>query len=92
MISFGVRRIQCIRNLDFRLQHFRKRQRLAGNVVLERLAVEKFHRNEGLTIVFADFVDDADVRMGPCLSNSGEQVRVAVPTKFHPDIPRCNHP
>jgi hypothetical protein len=59
----ALRGVERVRNLDSQLQHFRKRQRLAGNAVLERLAVEKFHRNEGLTVVFADFVDGANIWM-----------------------------
>ena len=61
--SFGVRRIQCVRNLNPQLQHFLKRERLAGNAMLQRLPVEKLHRNERLTVVLADFVDGANVGM-----------------------------
>ena len=31
--------------------------------MLQRLAVEKLHRNEGLAVVFADVVDGADIGM-----------------------------
>ncbi len=54
-------RIQCVRNLNPQLQHLLKRQRLAGNAMLQRHAVEKLHDNEGLTVVLADFVDGANI-------------------------------
>ena len=59
--SLGVRRIQCVRDLDSQLQHLLQRQRLAGNAVLQGLSVEKLHRNEGLAFLFADFIDGANV-------------------------------
>jgi len=31
--------------------------------VLQRFPIEKFHRNEGLTVVFTDFVNGADIGM-----------------------------
>src|ERR1700732_1932463 len=61
--SFGMRRIQCVRNLDSQLQHLLKRQRLAGDAFLQRLPVETLHRNKRLTAVFPDLVDGANVRM-----------------------------
>ena len=60
---FRVSRTECVRHLNSQLQHFLKRQRLAGNAVLQRRAVHEFHRNERLTVVFADFVDGADIWM-----------------------------
>ena len=61
--SFSVSRIKCVRNLKSQLQHLLKRQRLAGNDVLEGLAVEKLHRNELLPVLLADVVNGADVRV-----------------------------
>jgi hypothetical protein len=61
--SFGVRRVERVRNLNPQLQHLLKRQRLARNAVLERGAFHEFHRNKGLAVVFADFVDGANVGM-----------------------------
>jgi len=40
-----------------------KRQRIVGNAVLQDLPVEKFHRNDWPTVVFANFIDGADVRV-----------------------------
>jgi len=34
--------------------------------VLQRHAVQKFHSNEGLTVVFTDIVNGADVRVIKC--------------------------
>src|SRR5260370_40706861 len=61
--SLAVGRIECVRNLNPPFEHFLKRKRLAGNVVLHRLPVEKLHGNEGLTIVFADFIDGTNIWM-----------------------------
>ena len=61
--SFGVCRIECVRNLNPQLQHLLERQRLAGNAVLQRLAVEKLHRDELLAVLLADVVNGADVRV-----------------------------
>ena len=38
-------------------------ERAAGDDVLERRAIEKFHGDEGAAVVFADVVDGADVGM-----------------------------
>jgi len=49
-------------------QHHRhgvsERKRAAGDPTGEGLALEQFHRNEQLAIVFADFMNLADSRMG----------------------------
>ncbi len=63
--SFGVRCVQSIRNLDPYLQHLLKRQRLAGNSLLQSLPVKTLHRNEGLAVVLTDFVDGANADDGP---------------------------
>src|SRR4029077_12800989 len=61
--SLAVSRSECVRNLNPPFKHLLKRKGLAGDVVLQRLPVEKLHRNEGLTIVFADFIDGANIGM-----------------------------
>ncbi len=48
--SLGMRRIQCIRNLNPQLKHLLKRQRLACDTVLQRLAVQVLHDDEGLSV------------------------------------------
>src|SRR5208283_5391526 len=46
-----------------RMPWYIKRQRIVGNAVLQDLPVEKFHRNDWPTVVFANFIDGADVRV-----------------------------
>src|ERR1700687_937153 len=50
-------------NLNRKFQRLVERKRLAGNVVLQGLAVEKLHGNEMLAALFADVVHGADVRV-----------------------------
>src|SRR5208282_2786893 len=52
-----------IANLNRQFQHFLERKRLARNAMFEGLPVEKLHRNERLTFVFADFIDGANIWM-----------------------------
>ena len=61
--SFGMCRAERIRDLGISLQHLIDRQRLSGNAILERLAVEKLHGDEFPAAVFADVVDGANIRM-----------------------------
>ncbi len=61
--AFGMRCIKRVRNFDPPGQHLLDWQRLAGNAVLQRGAFHEFHRNKRLTVVFADFIDGADVGM-----------------------------
>ena len=49
-------------------------QRPAGNKVLQRLPVEKLHGNERPSVVFADFMDGADVRV----IQGGSSLRLAL--------------
>ena len=76
--SFAVGRIECVGNLSAQLQHLLERQRLAGNAVLQRFAVEKLHRDERLPALLTDFVDGANVGMveggcGLCLAGEAAQ-------------------
>ena len=59
----GMRRIQRIGDLNSQGQQFVQRQRLAVDVLLQRHSVEELHGDEGLAIVFIDFVNGADVGM-----------------------------
>ncbi len=61
--SFHMRRIESVRNLNPQLQHLLKRQRLAGNAVLQRLTVQELHHDVCLTVFFADVINRADVRV-----------------------------
>ena len=44
--------------------------------MLQRLPIEKLHRNEGLTVVFADFMDGANIWM----VQGGSSLRLTVET------------
>ncbi len=57
----GVGRIQSIRELDADLQELLRLEGLPGDAVLERLALQKLHGDEGLTLVLVYVVDGADV-------------------------------
>src|ERR1700681_696068 len=61
--SFGVRCIECVRNLDSPVQHLLTREGPAGNAVFQRGAFYEFHRNERLAVVFSDFMDGANIWM-----------------------------
>jgi hypothetical protein len=61
--AFRMSGIQRIRHLDRDLQQLIKPQRTAGNTVLQRLAIQKFHGDEMLALIFVNFVDRADVGM-----------------------------
>ncbi len=61
--SFCVRGIQSISELDGQGQQNVNLNRITVDAVLQRLAVEIFHGDESLAVVFADFVDGADVRV-----------------------------
>ena len=50
-------------DLDAKIDHRAELQRLAGNLMLEGLAFQKFHRNEGSSLGLANLVDRADVGM-----------------------------
>jgi hypothetical protein len=58
---FRVRRVQRVRNLDSQLQQRFHFQRTPGDPVLQRHPFQKFHRNERMPVVLADFVDCANI-------------------------------
>jgi hypothetical protein len=61
--ALRVRAIHAASN--FNGQRYRRfvLQRFAGNEMFQRYAVEKLHGNEGLLVVFPNFIDGADIRM-----------------------------
>ncbi len=59
----GVRCVQAVGNLDADFKELGNFQRLAADAVLQRLAFEQFHGDEGAAFVFADVVNGADVGM-----------------------------
>ena len=58
---FGMRGRKAIRNLAADVEHLLDRQRLAGDSLLERAAIEQFQHDVRLPFVLADVVDGADI-------------------------------
>ena len=61
--AFGVGGIERAGHLDTGVEQFVKRQRAVGDLVLQRVPIEKFHGDEMLACEFIDFIDRADVGM-----------------------------
>src|SRR6266404_8862424 len=61
--SLGMRGVQGVGHLNWQWEQNFSFDRLSVDAVLQRLAIEKFHGNEGLTVVFADFMDGANIWM-----------------------------
>jgi hypothetical protein len=59
----GVRGIERVGDLDAEIEHALERQRTTRDFLLQRVAVEQLHHDEGLAVVLADVVNHADVRM-----------------------------
>ena len=60
---FGMCGVQRVGGLNAGFQQSIKRQRPAGDAMLQRRALQQFHRDVTASLVFADFEDGADVRM-----------------------------
>ena len=67
----GVSRIQCVGDFDSKREQSLSFERTARYAVLQRHPVQKLHGDERLIIVFADFVDRADVGMVQCGRSPG---------------------
>ena len=61
--AFGVGGIECVGDLISYIEDLIERHGAAGDAMFQRLAVEVFHGDEPLAVVFVDFVDGADVGM-----------------------------
>ena len=61
--AFRVSRIQSIGNLNPQIQDFIRLHGAALDAVLEGLAFQVLHHNEGLTFMVTDVVNGADVGM-----------------------------
>ena len=61
--AFSVRRVQRIGNFDSQIEQQLHIERPARNPMLQRDAFQKFHRDERVAVLLADFVDGADVGM-----------------------------
>jgi hypothetical protein len=61
--SSGVRRVQPFRDLRTPIEQSFNVQRAAVNLVLQRLAVEKFHGDEAAAVELVNFINRANVGM-----------------------------
>ena len=61
--AFAVRLVQRVGNLDGVLQHLLQRQRTFQQPLRERLAFEILHHQKINSVLMADVVERADVRM-----------------------------
>ena len=59
----GVRRGQSAGCLLAQGDHLRRGKAVVGEIQLQRLASQQLHHQVGLSILFADIVDGADVRV-----------------------------
>ena len=55
--------VQRIGNLDGEVEQFVRLEQFPGNALLQGLALQQLHSDEGLAFVLADFVNRADVGM-----------------------------
>ena len=58
-----VRRMESQRDLDGDVERFTDRQRTAADVLAQRRAVDKFHRDERRAVTLADVVDGQNMRV-----------------------------
>jgi hypothetical protein len=61
--SFRMGSAEGVRNLNGQIQQFVRFERSAAQPFLQRYALQGFHHDEGLALVFVDVVNRADVRM-----------------------------
>src|SRR5208283_788602 len=79
----AVGSVECVGNLNAKLQQLVDLERTVLDLVLERLTIQKLHRDKCLRFLLADVVDGADVGMiqgggGLCLSTeAAERLRIA---------------
>jgi hypothetical protein len=59
--ALGMRRVESVGNLDGEIQQRLSLKGFTFDAVLQRLALQQFHGNEGLPIVFVNFVNGANV-------------------------------
>src|ERR1700683_1668096 len=64
---------QGVRYLDADVEHLLRRQRVSGYALLQALALELLHHDEGMPVVILNAMNCADVgmiqkRRGPCLA------------------------
>ena len=60
---FRMRGVQRVRNLNGQAKQNIGLDGFGGDTMLQRHAVQKFHGDEGLTVVLIDFINGADIGM-----------------------------
>lgn len=58
-----VGRVEAVGDLDGPVEQRFNRQRLVADAMLQRGALQELHRQEGMAVVLADFVEGTDVGM-----------------------------
>jgi hypothetical protein len=61
--SFGVRRVEGVRDFDAEVEEGFEFDRPGADAVLQRDAIEKLHCDKGFAVLIVDVVDGADVGM-----------------------------
>src|SRR5438094_3495843 len=61
--TFRMCGIECVGNLNRKLQQFFVSHGLSCNATLESLSIQQFHRDKGLAFVLVDLMNRADIRM-----------------------------
>ncbi len=69
--TLGMRRIECVRNLNRESEQRIRLDGFPGNPVLQGHPLQILHCNEGLVTMLADFVNRADVGMVEGRSGTG---------------------
>jgi hypothetical protein len=77
--SLAVGGSECVSNLNSPFKHLFERHWLSADAMLQRGAFHEFHRDERLTVLFADFVDGANVGM----IQRGRRTRLSAKTFEH---------
>src|SRR6202035_5239561 len=75
--AFTVGGIECVRNFDGEVEQAIEFHGTASDEVLQSLAFETFHGDEGPSVFFADVVDGADVGMVESGSGFGFAAKAA---------------
>ncbi len=75
--SLRMRGVERVGDFDGNFEEAIELHRLAGDYVLQRGAIEKFHGDEGFAVFFADVVDGADARVIQCGGSLGFTLKAA---------------
>ena len=74
--SFAVRGFERVGDLNADVEYGLSVERSAGDTVLQRHPIQKFHGDEGLAVLLPDVIDGANVRV----AESGRGLRLTLKT------------